>query len=268
VVAGTRVRAGQTVAELDRDDLTQDVIAAAADTRQAEAIRQRLLRGGRDEARRRADGERAHANAILAEAESRFQRYETLFREGVVPAAAKDEAERDLRAAQASAQIALEAQLLAKESPLVEELRKADAEVERARAQWSAARAREEHRVVRAPFDGVVLRVHTRPGETYSRLSPRPIITIADLSTYYARAEVDERDTTQVQVGQAATVGSDDGVVVGGRVTWIAPMMGRPNTRTGDPAAKHDRDVLEVIVELSGPSPWPLDQRVTVRFFK
>jgi hypothetical protein len=52
-------------------------------------------------------------------------------------------------------------------------------------------------------------------------------------------------------------------------IDYEAPTMGRRHTRTGDPAEKSDRDVLELLVDLT-PSDvrLPLGLRVTVQFWR
>ena len=66
------------------------------------------------------------------------------------------------------------------------------------------------------------------------------------------RAEVDERDIGRTQVGQRVMVQSDSfqsGKLMG-TVKSIGSQMGRKKVRTGDPAEKADRDILEVLIDL------------------
>ena len=97
-----------------------------------------------------------------------------------------------------------------------------------------------------------MLRVHLMPGETVSTVMPRPVISLADLSRLRVRTEVDERDLGRLRIGQSVTVFSDafPDKQFAGRVASFGSLMGRKQVRTGDPAEKSDRDVLEVLVEL------------------
>ena len=82
-------------------------------------------------------------------------------------------------------------------------------------------------------------------GELVPVLTPRPLVTMADLSRYRVRAEIDERDVGKVTVGQAALVTADafGEQRISGNVSEIRHIMGRKEVRTGDPAEKSDRDI-------------------------
>src|SRR5207244_13117151 len=104
----------------------------------------------------------------------------------------------------------------------------------------------------------------------YRPASPEPILSIADTSGFRVRAEVDERDINRVAIGQRAEITADalEGKTLAGRVESIGAQMGRKKTRTGDPAERSDRDVLEVLVGLQDTEMRLVPElRVTVRFF-
>lgn len=107
--------------------------------------------------------------------------------------------------------------------------------------------------VIRAPQAGRVLRVHLLPGETVSTVTPRPVISLADLSRLRVRAEVDERDLGRLRIGQTVAVSAEafPERQFGGRVVSFGARMGRKQVRTGDPAEKSDRDVPEVLIDLN-----------------
>jgi HlyD family secretion protein len=266
VRAGDEVAAGEALAVLRREDIPAEAAAATASLHKAEAALQRLLRGGRDEERRRATADTVYAEAVVDEARSRYARAEALFAAGAEARSRRDEALRDLRTAEAGLTRAREAATLADRAPLQEEITHARAAVAEAEARVRVAEERDRQRYVFAPFAGTVVRVHMHAGETYSVFAPRPILTLADLSSRSVRAEVDERDTPHISVGQSARIEADGVPVVEGRVSWLSPMMGRKTTRSDDPAEKADRDVREVLVTLSDDTPLPLGHRVTVRF--
>ena len=50
-------------------------------------------------------------------------------------------------------------------------------------------------------------------------------------------------------------------------MTKIAPVMGRRQILTADPADKSDRDVVEVMIALRTPESVPIGLRVSVLFF-
>jgi HlyD family secretion protein len=104
-----------------------------------------------------------------------------------------------------------------------------------------------------------------------STVFPKPIVTMADASALRVRAEVDERDIGRVSIGGAARILSDafPGRVFEGKVSRMEGLMGRKKVRTGDPAEKSDRDVLEALVDLqTGDNPLVIGLRVTVQFLK
>ena len=75
----------------------------------------------------------------------------------------------------------------------------------------------------------------------------------------------------RVRLGQNAIVSADafGQEVYGGRVIRVGAMMGRKRVRSGDPAEKSDRDVLEVIVDLGKiDSSLQVGLRVTVKFLQ
>jgi multidrug resistance efflux pump len=116
---------------------------------------------------------------------------------------------------------------------------------------------------------GTVLQTLLEPGESFSTLVPRPILSLADTSRLRVRAEVDEREVGRVFVGQRVLVDGDawEAAGVPGVVARRGAQMGRKTARSGDPAEKSDRDVLEVLVDLDRQDPrLVLGLRVTARF--
>jgi len=63
--------------------------------------------------------------------------------------------------------------------------------------------------VLIAPFDGVVVDVNTSVGEVVNPLDMTPVIKVADLSTIYFEAEVDQEDSSDIKPGQKAGVNLD-----------------------------------------------------------
>lgn len=249
---GDRVRAGDVLAVIDRRELTAELGAAQAAAEAARQARRRLLRGSREEDRERADAEVAAAAAVVVEAQSQHERSTQLFAEGVISAAQRDEARRVLDVAEAQLAAARKRAELVKAPPLPEESAQADADVRSAEERVHALEQTLAKTFVRAPIDGTVLRTLLEPGESFSTLVPRPILSMADTSRLRVRAEVDERDVARVAVGQRVLVRGDgwEDAGVPGVVARLGAEMGRRTARSGDPAEKSDRDVLEVLVDL------------------
>lgn len=126
-----------------------------------------------------------------------------------------------------------------------------------------AARIFVERHVIRAPFDGVVVEVSARPGETVSPTSSgnsfirTGIVQLVDPVSLYVVAEVPERQVQPIRVGQPVDIvgKSVGGEVFPSRVVWVAPVSNR------------QRGVVEVGIDLTDPSQRFIDgMEVDVRF--
>lgn len=214
--------------------------------------RLRLVRGSRPEERRKAADETAVARAHYKQAQLQYQRVAQLYKTGDVSKEELDKAGRDLEVAEATLHATENQQTLVNAPPLPEELARADSEVRLAEEQARTAKARLDKCTVKAPLSGTVLRTFLKAGESVSTVFPNPIVSLADTSQIRVRAEVDERDVGRVHVGQSVIVLADayPDKKFGGRVSRVGAVMGRKKVRTGDPAEKSDRDVLEVLIDL------------------
>ncbi len=84
--------------------------------------------------------------------------------------------------------------------------------------------------VIRAPYDGVVIKKHISHGEWVKEDSE--IFVIADLSSVWVDIIVYAKDLASVRVGQDATVKTDSNGVEGiGKVSYVGPLVGE-DTRT------------------------------------
>jgi HlyD family secretion protein len=257
VKEGDTVKTGDVLVLIDHRELQAQLRAALAGAEAARQARIRILRGSRQEDRDRADAEVVAAKAVVAEADSRQRRAIQLFGQGILSEADRDEAQRSLDVAEAQWQAARHSAELVKAPPLPEDVGKADADVRGAEEQVRVLQQTIEKCIVRAPIGGTVLRTMLKPGESFSTLVPRPILSLADTSRLRVRAEVDERDVGSVFAGQRVVVRRDGWVGPGvpGRVGRLGAQMGRKTVKTGDPAEKSDRDVLDVLVDLDRAEP-------------
>jgi multidrug resistance efflux pump len=269
VKEGDSVQAGDVLAVIDRRELKEELSASRSGAEAARQARTRVLRGSRQEDRERAEAEVAAAEAMVAQAEAQHQRSARLFAQGILSPAERDEVRRNLDVSQAQLQAARKRADLVKAPPLPEEAAKAAADVRAAEDRVRVLQQMIEKTLVRAPVSGTVLRTFLRPGESFSTFVPRPILSLADTSRLRVRAEVDERDVSRVFAGQRVMVRGDgwDTAGVPGRVARVE--MGRKTVRSGDPAEKSDRDVLEVLVDLDRQDPrLVVGLRVTALFLK
>jgi len=110
------------------------------------------------------------------------------------------------------------------------------------------AEARLAQAEVRAPIDGRVLKVLTRPGE---RKVDTPILKMGNTARMHAVAEVYETDIRFVREGQRATVRSPAlARALSGKVVKIGNLIYKNDVLDVDPAANTDRRVVEVRIAL------------------
>ena len=117
-----------------------------------------------------------------------------------------------------------------------------DRQVELARADLASAE-------VRAPVAGRVLSVSIHAGE----VSPGPLLTLGDVRTMVARAEVFQTDVLDVAVGDPAEV-FILGRSVPGEVTRVGAIVAKHTITSLDPADLADRRVVDVVVRLADPA--------------
>jgi RND family efflux transporter MFP subunit len=124
------------------------------------------------------------------------------------------------------------------------------AQVESARAQLELARANLENTLVRAPFDGTVLRKDAEVGEIVSPsaagggLTRTAIVTMADLRTLEVEVDVNEAYIAQVTGGQAARITLDayPDTSFSGRARQVVPTADRQKATVQVKVAILDRD--------------------------
>ncbi|MBF2025855.1 MAG: ABC exporter membrane fusion protein [Oscillatoriales cyanobacterium C42_A2020_001] len=281
---GDRVKTGQVVAILDsRDRLQAAYEQAQEDVKVAQAklaITQAGAKQGEINAQRaeiaRLEAQRqgdinaqsatvARLTSELQNAETEFNRYQSLYQEGAISSSDLDRRRLALDTARRSVQEAeavlgrirstSPAQLNQAQANLerIAEVRPVDvranqAEVDRAVAAMNRAKADLDQAYVRSPMDGEVLAIHTRAGEVVSN---EGIAEIGKTQQMYAIAEVYQSDISKVKPGQRVRVTSDSipGELVG-RVERIDSQVKRQTIVNTDPSTNIDSRIVEVHVGL------------------
>ncbi len=115
------------------------------------------------------------------------------------------------------------------------------------------ARARLAAATVRAPADGVVVRVRTRPGEA---IGSSGLLTLADTRVMEVVAEVYETDLFRIREGQKARVTAAAlPAPLTGTVSLVGRLINKQTVYDLDPAAATDARVAAVRVRLDAADP-------------
>jgi HlyD family secretion protein len=126
-------------------------------------------------------------------------------------------------------------------NPVAHELEASLATVRRAEAEL-------ERTLIRAPFEGQVIKVHARPGEEVGRDG---VLELARTSSMFVRAEVYETDIVRVKAGQRAEITGDAlPRKISGRVAQVGMKLAKNDILNTDPAAYADARVVEVKIRL------------------
>lgn len=219
VDAGDRVKKGQVLAELDREEIQARVAQARAQMEASEASSNAT----------RADLDRAKVDAegpdvpLLKRA---YERAQGMAKEGVVSASALDEAQKNYEMA-LNKQNVSKAQL----SVLKAKIGQASAQVAQDRANLKQLEEQLNYTTIVAPIDGIVLSRDVEVGDAVSSIlvlgsTATLVMTMGDTSEVYVKGKVDESDIGKVYLGQPARikVESFKDKTFSGKVTKISPM--------------------------------------------
>jgi HlyD family secretion protein len=124
----------------------------------------------------------------------------------------------------------------------------AKAELKQAVAAEKEAKANLEQAFVKAPKEGVVFKVHTRPGETVSNDG---IIELGQVKQMIVTAEVYQTNISKIKEGQKVRVVSNSlPNELQGKVDLIGWQIQRQNVINADPSDNIDSRVVEVRIQL------------------
>ena len=284
VKQGEKVRSGQVVAILDsRDRLLASLAQAQEQVGVAQAKLAQVKAGAKSgeinaqkaaiarlEAEQQGDTTAQQATVARLEAELRnaqteFQRYQSLYQAGAISASNRDskrlvvdtvqqqlnEAKANLnRVKQAKREQINEAQAtltqIAEVRPV--DVQAAQAEVNNAIAAVKRAQADLELAYVKAPIDGQILKIHTSPGEV---VQTDGIADLGQTDQMYVVAEVYESDVSKVHPGQHAHITSSSfSDELPGTVDEVGLQVGKKDVLNTDPVADIDSRVVEVKIRL------------------
>src|SRR5215813_1524241 len=176
VQKGDQVRAGDVVAELSALELIASVGQARAALAAAQADRDHVYAGVRDEEIDRLAAEIAKAKSKLTYVDAQLTRTSTLARNDFASQQALDQARHDVASARADVAEAEANHAAAKAGPTREQLAIADAQVQAATAALAVLERRLGKTTLRAPADGVVSVVLAQIGQDHP--GGQPVVAI------------------------------------------------------------------------------------------
>lgn len=252
VMEGDRVAAGDLIGRLDATDAELQIVRARADRAAAEAQLRALQAGARPEEIRQAqaeveaaEGEAAAANAEQKAASTDLERFEALLRANAGAEKERDDARTRVEVARERVRSARERVLAAREivarlraGARREDVDAARARVEAADAQIALLEKSRSDALIKATAAGVVTQKLADAGEQLAPLMP--VVVVTDLDNAWANLFVPEPMIPRITIGQAATVLTDAGDTIQGKVSYISPQaeFTPRNVQTADERSK------------------------------
>lgn len=219
VNVGDPVREGQILVELDKEQLDARLREAQAQLQAAEANLQ-AARAALEKNRVEAEG------PDVPFAEKSMTRARQLFKDGLIPQASVEDAEKAYQMARNKQQTAVVNLGVSKAN-----IAQAQAQVAQTKAAVDRAEDDLRNSTIRSPLNGVVLSRDRELGDAVSSIlvlgsGATLIMNLGDLREVYVKGKVDESDIGKVYLAQPAriTVESFKDRKFSGKVTKISPM--------------------------------------------
>ena len=216
---GDRVKKGQLLAQLDKEEIEAQVEQSRAALMAAEA---NLSSSQADYERAKVDAEGPDVPLLKRQ----YDRNTEMAKDGVVSAQALDDADRNYK-------LALNKQNVAKAQVTVLKAKIAQSQAEMTRDQANLKQLEEQlsYTDIVSPLDGIVLSRDVQMGDAVSSIlvlgsGATLVMTLGDTSEVYVKGKVDESDIGKVYLGQPARikVESFKDKTFYGKVTKISPM--------------------------------------------
>jgi len=204
VIEGDTVTVGDTIAVLDRGEVSADLAVQVAQAERAQSQARDLQQGARPAELIIAREAQRAANADLELANSEYDRAERLVKQGVSAPADLDRARASRDAARARAASAVEQVRLQEEGYRRQQVAAARQGAAAALAQLEGAKSRAGELVLTAPRSGVVLLVNYRAGELVP--PSMPVVTLGDPDSLWMRVYVAAPLLTKVRLGAPVEV--------------------------------------------------------------
>ncbi len=203
VKIGDVVRAGDTIAKIEHEDLLARVAQYKADL-SAEKARLTKIREEGPLKINKLNAELEEFNAQISLAQKMLSRNQALRQKGIVSESVVDEADERLLVLNAKINL-VEEEIKLEEVRLKNDIRLQEAKIEKALANILEEETKLSYATVTAPIDGVVAFVSTQEGETVvASMSAPTFVTLIDLKKLEVTAFVDETDIGKIKDRQKA----------------------------------------------------------------
>lgn len=213
---GSTIRQGQIIADLEPRDAQLRLEQAEAALAQARARLGLSPEGTDDRVDVEQTGTVRQARAMLDESTLKRQRAAKLLEQGVISRAEVDTAEAEYKVS------------LSRYQDAIEEIRNRQALLLQRRSEVEIARQQITDMSIRAPFDGVIEERITSPGEFLA--AGTPVVRMVRMNPLRLRAEVPERESQNVRVGQSVRVSIEgDPNIYTGRIARLSPSITAEN---------------------------------------
>ena len=257
---GDKVKKGQALAQLDKEEIVAQVEQAQAGLAGAQA---NLTSAKADYERAKVDAESPDV-PLLKKAYDRAMKMQ---QSGVVSDSALDDADRAYKLAVNKQNVA-RAQMLVLQAKIAQ----SQAEVARDNANLRQLNEQLSYTDIESPIDGIVLSRDVEVGDAVSSIlvlgsSATLVMTIGDTSQVYVKGKVDEADIGRVYLGQPSRikVESFKDKTFNGKVTKISPMgVEKDNVTTFEVRVSIDNPGGELKAEMTANAEIILDEHKNV----
>lgn len=268
VKEGDFVKKGDLIAVIENRDIRARLREAESEVAVAVSRFKEVASGSRDEEIKKAAAALEGARADMHLSSIELERYERLFKEGMVSSSDLDQRRTAFRMSSSRVREAEEAKNILEKGPKQETLRVNEDMVKQAEANAEYYRRLLDKTIIKTPISGKVIRKYIQEGEMVNLVSAETMLAaIADMERVRINAEVDETDIGRIKVGDPADVTSDAyaGRVFKGEIEEVADYVGVRNVKPNNPAKNMDMKVVQVKIKLKEKSPLRLGMTVDVR---
>jgi HlyD family secretion protein len=213
VKEGQNVTTGQILAYMDESNTLGQITQADGNLAAAQASLDLLRAGNRPQDIAQAQANVVNAQATLEQSEIVFRQNQQLYKEGAIASRDLDAARTTMEANRARVVQAQAALSLQQSGSRPEEIDRAEAQVVAAAGSLQSSQSQLEDTIIRAPFDGVVVRKYADPGAFVTPTTSGSAVSSATASSILALASnnqvlanVAEADISRIVIGQEVTI--------------------------------------------------------------